>query len=183
MYNFKTKAQTLEFLSKHEADINAKILPLYYFTLAQWKEDPSHIWRTVSEKFAGNNSIIVRSSAQNEDTAQGSQAGKFTSEICSFNQDDFVKTVDNVFASYDSDDVDNQALVQPVLEKVEGAGVAFTVDPNSGGNYYVVNYDMSGSTGSDQEVIHKGFVQGGCSFRQTFVPLVDPRRAETERQF
>ena len=146
MYNFKTKAQTLEFLSKHEADINAKILPLYYFTLAQWKEDPSHIWRTVSEKFAGNNSIIVRSSAQNEDTAQGSQAGKFTSEICSFNQDDFVKTVDNVFASYDSDDVDNQALVQPVLEKVEGAGVAFTVDPNSGGNYYVVNYDMSGST-------------------------------------
>lgn len=35
-----------------------------------------------------------------------------------------------------------------MLDGVQNAGVAFTVDPNNGGNYYVINYDDSGSTSS-----------------------------------
>ncbi len=148
MYNFKTKAQTLEFLLNHSTEFSANVLPLYYFMLEDWQNNPKNIWQIVSEKFADSDKIIVRSSAQNEDTAEGSQAGKFISEICNFNQDEFARTVENVFNSYDIYDIKNQVLVQPVLEQVEGAGVAFTVDPNSGGNYYVINYDMSGSTSS-----------------------------------
>lgn len=34
------------------------------------------------------------------------------------------------------------------MDTVQCAGVAFTIDPNNGGNYYVINYDTSGSTDS-----------------------------------
>ena len=148
MYQFKTKAMTLDFLSQHQNECGAKVLPLYFFTVKERIDDPMSVWHSVKQKFVGSDKLIVRSSALNEDSFAGSQAGKFTSEICSFDRNDFDRAVEHVIASYDNDDPDNQILVQPVLEHVEGAGVAFTVDPNSGGNYFVINYDMSGSTSS-----------------------------------
>jgi len=46
-------------------------------------------------------------------------------------------------------DPDNQVFIQPFLTKVELCGVAFTADPNTGGNYYILNYDAAtGSTSS-----------------------------------
>ena len=146
MYNFETKAQTLKFLYEHKEKFSADILPLYYFTFDKWLENPQKICKDIEEKFSNYKRLIVRSSAQNEDTSTSSQAGKFISTSCSCNQFEVLKTCNLVFNSYDVDNPKNQVLVQPFLEQVEGAGVAFTVDPNSGGNYYVKNYDMSGST-------------------------------------
>ena len=147
MYNFKTKAQTLEYLSQ-QTECNAFVLPLFYFKFVEFKDEPQKIFNIVNEKFYSSNKIIVRSSASNEDTSTSSQAGKFSSEICQRVQEKFIQAVEKVFNSYDSDDLNNLILVQPLLENVEGAGVAFTIDPNTGGNYYVINYDMSGSTSS-----------------------------------
>ena len=55
----------------------------------------------------------------------------------------------------------NQVLVQPMLKNVKICGVAFTLDPNTKGNYYVINYDMTGSTstitsgtGSDNKLLY-----------------------------
>ncbi|MBR1579859.1 MAG: hypothetical protein IJ668_05105 [Selenomonadaceae bacterium] len=148
MFDFKTKAMTLEFLSHHQNECGAKVLPLYFFTTRNWLDEPQTVWRIVCQKFFGNGKLIVRSSALNEDATQASQAGKFVSKVCPLEHDHFINAVDSVIASYDVDDPDNQILIQPALENVEGAGVAFTVDPNSGGNYFVINYDMSGSTSS-----------------------------------
>ena len=146
MFDFKTKAQTLDFLSRNQSAIGAKILPLHFFTADDWQRDRNSIWRDVLEKIPHVDKIIIRSSAVNEDNAASSQAGKFMSEICPFNQNDFEASVGHVFNSYDDTNPNNEILVQPAIENVEGAGVAFTIDPNSGGNYYVINYDSSGST-------------------------------------
>jgi len=46
-------------------------------------------------------------------------------------------------------DPENQVFIQPFLTQVDLCGVAFTADPNTGGNYYILNYDAStGSTSS-----------------------------------
>ncbi len=148
MYHFETKAQTLKFLLDNNKKFSAAILPLYYFSFDKWQENPQKIWQDIDEKFSSYTRLIIRSSAQNEDTAESSQAGKFISASCTCTQSEFFKTCNLVFNSYDVENPQNQILVQPFLEKVEGAGVAFTVDPNSGGNYYVINYDLSGSTSS-----------------------------------
>lgn len=51
-----------------------------------------------------------------------------------------------MIASYDDRNQENQVLIQPMLADVRICGVAFTLDPNTMGNYYVVNYDDGGST-------------------------------------
>lgn len=54
--------------------------------------------------------------------------------------------VNTVIASFDDGNPDNQILVQPMLKNVKVCGVAFTMDPSTMGNYYVINYDTTGST-------------------------------------
>ena len=90
--------------------------------------------------------VIVRSSAINEDTQESSQAGKFASVANVQGEKQFADAVNKVIMSYDSEDGENQVLVQPMLRDTKICGVAFTLDPNSLGNYYVINYDESGGT-------------------------------------
>lgn len=93
-------------------------------------------------------SVIVRSSAISEDAMDKSNAGKYESCITKLESEEFARAVEEVIASYDDKSEGDQFLVQPLLTKVQTAGVAFTIDPNNGGNYYVINYDDSGSTSS-----------------------------------
>lgn len=58
----------------------------------------------------------------------------------------FDEAVNDVIKSYNDDNENNQVLIQPMLENVKICGVAFTLDPNSLGHYYVINYDENGST-------------------------------------
>ena len=146
MHIFGTKAETLEFLFRHQNEIGAKVLPLCYFPVSLWKQDAGAIWHIVEEKLCSASQIIVRSSAKGEDALEASQAGKYASVPCARTETAFRKAVEHVLASYEEASDEDQFLVQPLLENVEGAGVAFTVEPNGGGNYYVVNYDMTGST-------------------------------------
>lgn len=92
--------------------------------------------------------LIVRSSALNEDTAAASQAGKFESVGNVIGQDNFIRAVNRVIASFGEENKENQVFVQPMLKGVKYCGVAFTLDPNTLGNYYVINYDGTGSTSS-----------------------------------
>ena len=145
MYNFGTKAETLDFLYKTDFDFGAKVLPLLYFTAKEFGQKPDTVWKKVNNEIKGDK-LIVRSSAKNEDKDGESQAGKFESEICDSNKEAFFKAVKNVLSSYDDENEDNQFLVQPLLENAEAAGVIFTTEPNSGANYYAVNYDSEGTT-------------------------------------
>jgi len=145
MVKLGTKAETLERL--YGKLPLAKILPLIYFTAKQWEEEKENIWINVSQSLPGDE-FIIRSSALNEDTVDASQAGKFESVGHVSGKEDFFNAVGRVIDSFDDNNPENQVLVQPMLKDVKICGVAFTADPNTFGNYYVINYDVSGSTSS-----------------------------------
>lgn len=143
MNRLGTKAETLQQL--YQKLKYAEVLPQYMFTVEAWKAD--------SEKIVNdfllldwNAKVIVRSSSLAEDTSKGSQAGKYESVDNVSGTAEFRKAVDIVISSYDDDNMMNQVLVQPMLVDVSICGVAFTLDPNTLGNYYVINYDDKGST-------------------------------------
>ncbi len=140
-----TKAETLQ--SIYQKLENAKALPQISFTVAEWNNQRSNILeRYVCADWHDN--VIIRSSSLNEDTAGASQAGKYESVANVKGQEAFKRAVETVIASYDDDNGRNQVLVQPMLQDVSLCGVAFTLDPNTLGNYYVINYDVTGSTDS-----------------------------------
>lgn len=145
MVKLGTKAETLERLYGKLS--LAKILPLIYFTAKQWEEEKENIWINVSQSLPGDE-FIIRSSALNEDTVDASQAGKFESVGHVSGKENFFNAVGRVIDSFDDNNPGNQVLVQPMLKDVKICGVAFTADPNTFGNYYVINYDVSGSTSS-----------------------------------
>ena len=143
MNKLGTKAETLQRL--YQKLENAEVLPQYTFTVGEWKNN--------SEKIMGdflsldwNGKVIVRSSSLAEDTSSNSQAGKYESIANVSGKKEFEEAVESVIHSYDDEDEANQVLVQPMLPGVCICGVAFTLDPNTLGNYYVINYDDQGST-------------------------------------
>lgn len=145
MIQLGTKAETLSAI--HNKLKDAKVLPQVSFSVKEWSVDSELYWPQCVKSW-GDIPVIVRSSAINEDTKESSQAGKFESVADVRGEKAFHEAVNTVIASFDDDNENNQVLVQPMLDNVKLCGVAFTVDPNSLGNYYVINYDESGSTSS-----------------------------------
>lgn len=147
MRQLGTKAETLKLLYQNIKQ--AKVLPQYSFTVGEWIGQKEKVIEDFRRKeWSGH--VIVRSSSLAEDTGQSSAAGKYESVgnvICKDGAaDEFVRAVETVIASYDDDNPANQVLVQPMLTEVSICGVAFTLEPNTMGNYYVINYDKNGST-------------------------------------
>lgn len=147
MYSFTSKADTLAYLYDKQAEIGASVLPLRIFTVREWMSSREMVWAEVKNTFKTAARFIVRSSAQSEDSLEESNAGKYRSEFCEANEKSFFAAVQEVINSYEQIDDSDIFFVQSALEIVECAGVAFTIDPNTGGQYYVINYDdVSGST-------------------------------------
>lgn len=142
-YKMGTKADTLKLL--YHSLKNAQVLPQYTFTVKDFCEKEEEVLHGFCS-LEWNGRVIVRSSALNEDTDEKSQAGKYESIAGVAGEYEFKKAVETVIQSYDDGNPDNQILVQPMLDQVSICGVAFTLEPNTSGNYYVVNYDNSGST-------------------------------------
>lgn len=145
MIEFGTKAETLERLADRCSC--ASVLPLAYFSTGEWRSSHAAVWEKVSAAIQADE-WIVRSSAICEDTAESSQAGRFESVGDVRGREAFYDAVQSVIGSFGDDNPDNQVLVQPMLHNVGLCGVAFTADPNTLGNYYVINYDGTGSTSS-----------------------------------
>lgn len=142
-----TKAETLDRLYGRLE--HAKILPQFSFTVGDWRDgDPDLFWEQCQERLGAGTIFIVRSSALSEDTTDSSQAGRFESVANVQDEQGFTAAVEKVAASFGRGDDRDQILVQPMLTDVAACGVAFTLDPNTLGNYYVIDYDESGSTSS-----------------------------------
>lgn len=143
MERLGTKAETLGMM--HGKLNTAKVLPQYTFTVAEWRQQKEDIVYRFSI-LEWNANVIVRSSCQNEDTQDASMAGKFESvaDVCGV--DAFERAVERVVCSYGADNDSDQILVQPMLKDVKFCGVAFTLDPSTHGNYYIINYDKTGDT-------------------------------------
>jgi phosphohistidine swiveling domain-containing protein len=144
VYKFQTKARTLQFL---EGKISQGIvLPQISFSLKDWKESKNEILKCIKAKFP---CVIVRSSSCQEDTDSSSMAGAFDSILNVDTQTDgLLQAIETVISSYGVYEPANEVLVQPFLKDVSASGVAFTADPDTLSSYYIVNYDVSGSTDS-----------------------------------
>lgn len=146
MIAFGTKAETLERLASYVK--TAKILPQVRFSVLEWKENRQNIIDKVLALDRQDRPLIVRSSAFHEDTYGQSMAGHYLSiPNVSGNQKELCDAIEHVIASFKDGLEENQVFIQPMLQNVVVSGVVFTRDPNTGGHYYVINYDdLSGST-------------------------------------
>ena len=146
MLSFTTKADTLRALSGQLK--TARVLPQVCLSVEEVRADPQQSLILLRQAGLLGQRLIVRSSAKNEDTAQCSNAGKFLSIADVAGEKAILNAVEQVMEAM-GPDPDNQVFVQPFLTNVELCGVAFTMVPNTGGNYYILNYDDStGSTSS-----------------------------------
>lgn len=139
--SFGTKSETLERLSNKVKF--SKILPLVYFSQAQWQTDPQLVLANISD-LPLCSSLIVRSSAQNEDSSLDSMAGAFTSCL-NIPADDETAIELAIQAVIDSfrghEHPSNQVLIQPMLTHTQMSGVVMTHDFQHGSPYYIINYD------------------------------------------
>ena len=152
-----TKAETLD-------RIRSLVQTLYVedqvrFTVRDYTSSSSKVIGDIQTAF-NNAPVIVRSSAQAEDSWQTANAGAFESvlNVDSSNAIALGNAIDRVIASYDNVvDVD-QILVQPMVHDVVASGVAFTRTLSHGAPYFVINFDntegqtdgVTGGTGFPQ---------------------------------
>ncbi len=144
--SFGTKAETLERLGPRLR--SAHILPQIRFSVADWRAGRTRVLDRIGEEGWGSQPVIVRSSSQNEDGPASSQAGCYDSVLGVCGHEAIARAVDQVIDSFGSEGgFDDQIFVQPMLEHVAMAGVAFSRPPSGNGPYYIVNYDdRSGRT-------------------------------------
>jgi len=145
LVDFKTKAETLEALTPLLRE--GRVLPQVRFTVGDWRSDAAGVLAALGAASWGSDRVIVRSSARGEDRPARSQAGKYDSVLGVTGSLEVAQAIDRMISSFAEDENnDNQIFVQPVLERVAMAGVAFSRSP-SGGPYFIINYDdRSGRT-------------------------------------
>jgi phosphohistidine swiveling domain-containing protein len=148
-FQFGSKAETLAALAP--AVTAARVLPLMHFSVADWRSSRAEALAALTAQPWAAAPMIVRSSAEGEDTAQSSQAGKYLSraDVASA---DLAEAIDAVVASYGAGGGRDRVLVQPMLTDVVCSGVAFTRDPSTGSAYLVVN----ACDGADTALITSG---------------------------
>lgn len=165
MQRSSTKAATLAALvGKLGA---ARVAPLHYFTVADWRADAEGIVRALQAKF-GAQSLIVRSSCRNEDAATHSNAGAYLT-LLEVAPEQAAAAVERVIASYVHGTPQDEVLVQPMLQRVVRSGVAFSHDPNTRAPYRVINW----TEGADTTAVTGG--QGGRTWQAAAgSPLAPP---------
>ena len=148
MSEFQTKARTLEML-RHKLR-SAKILPIVIFTIDDWTFRRSNVIENIID-LLGYGPWIVRSSFSGEDNLEKSNAGAFAS-VLNVNEEKLEEAVNTVIKSYCSASLTEAVFVQPILQNVEMAGVAFSHDPNTGAPDRIINW----SEGSDTQKVTGG---------------------------
>ncbi len=158
-FKFSTKAETLENIAPHLTQ--ARLCEQITVSAESWKNVPNSIVLEIMERFESLQ-LAVRSSACNEDDWDNSLAGAHLSLIdVKSDQASIQSAINDVFASYSAPSISDQVLVQPMVGDVLISGVLLTRDLDTGGPYYVINYDdVSGRTDT---------VTGGADCRTVFI--------------
>src|SRR3990167_2378720 len=131
---FSTKAETLYNLQGKLK--SAFILPLFYFSVKEWEEDPKNILKKINQHFPDIDTFVARSSSQSEDSHNQSNAGAFDSRL-NIKKTQLAEAINKIIQSYGSQkNPKDQLLIQPMLKDVKASGVIFTSDPASGAPYY-----------------------------------------------
>jgi hypothetical protein len=154
-YFFSTKAGTLAQLQGKLK--NALVAPLVHFTVKDWQVNRNLCIKNVLSGLGGV-TLIVRSSRQNEDLLNQSNAGAFLT-LSNVSSENLESAVERVLLSYGNIDTSDQILIQPMLQNVIRSGVGFSVDPNNGAPYRIINW----SEGADTSKVTGG--QGGRTWQ------------------
>lgn len=175
---FVSKADTLQVLSGLLT--KSSIEKLYVFSESDWKLDEPGVIAQIKDKFQGK-TIVVRSSALNEDTVSSSNAGAFRSvlHIDSSDGQAIGYSVENVIGSYrerSAGNPDNRVLVQAQTLDVAYSGIVLTRNYN-GSPYYVVNYsegvDTTSVTSGQRSKSVKILKSGKANIPPNFKNLVE----------
>ena len=143
MFEFGTKAETLESLRPHLK--LSEICPSLFFTVHDWETNATSCLGDIQTEFP-DRQVIVRSSARCEDSIVSAMAGVHASvpDVSTNSLEELRNAIDQVIESYGDNrygPTEDQVLVQPMVHPVSMSGVVFTQDLNTGGPYYVINYD------------------------------------------
>lgn len=141
----KTKAEFLEALEPLLR--NARVLPQVRFSVGEWRSDTAGVFAAAAAAPWASGRLIVRSSKREEDGEERSQAGRYQSVLGIEGIAALRQAIEKVIDSFaGNENNDDQIFIQPLLERVAMAGVAFSRSPD-GGPYFIINYDeCSGTT-------------------------------------
>ena len=156
MINFRGKGQTLVDLVDR-SDL-FRIPALLVVNFQAWQNDSESVIKQVLDAF-GEKTLIVRSSAENEDSHLTSQAGKYLS-VRDVRINRLSKAIGMVFDSYDVARETNEVIVQIQLVDASLSGVVFTHDQRSGLPYETYNWH----SGKDTSYVTSG--RGGNLWRR-----------------
>lgn len=153
---FSSKARTLDGLIGLLSC--ASLLSQHVFSVGEWRQASDSCLRRIID--AGWASMAVRSSSVREDAANASAAGQFESCLAvapAGLQDAIYAVIASMGGEHAS--AADEVFVQPMLENVRTAGVAFGVEPSSAAPYFVINYDSSSGrtdsvTSGDSNELH-----------------------------
>ena len=170
-FQFGTKAETLERLKGrvHKSSLCDQVI----ISVGMWQNDQINTLDTINAQLKST-SLIIRSSARSEDTAESSLAGAHLSIAnVPAERSEITHAVNAVFASYTHDNADDEVLVQPMITDVAISGVVLTRDLDTGSPYYVINYDEdSGRTDT---------VTGGHETKSVLVHRARPDKLTSPR--
>ena len=161
-FRFASKATTLERLGPRLT--RARTCDQVTLPADAWHRGREALVAGILGRFAPAR-LSVRSSAAGEDGWEESRAGSYLSLInVEPDPETLARTIDDVFASYETPSADHQVLVQPMVEDVVISGVVLTRDLDTGAPYYVVNYDdfsgrtdtVTGGAVSKMVMVHRG---------------------------
>lgn len=130
----------------------SKIEEMYILRVEDFWIDKEKVCTEIMERFKGSR-IVVRSSSTMEDSMKRSNAGHYKSvlDVDSASREEIIESVEAVIHSYERD-IDSvsgeQVLIQRQAVDVCVSGVVFTRDLRGNRPYYLVNYDVQGSTDS-----------------------------------
>ncbi|MER5265467.1 PEP-utilizing enzyme [Actinosynnema sp. NPDC002837] len=133
-----TKAESLVRLAPLVT--RADVPPLACFPLRRRQAERERVLDDVLRRPWARGPLMARSSAGTEDSAHGSQAGRFRTLPGLHTRAQLADGVDRVFASYDGERPDDQVLVQPQVRDGVLSGVACGRDPSGGAPYLVVDW-------------------------------------------
>jgi hypothetical protein len=146
-----TKASRLEQLL--DLGFGEYLLPQVTLVRSQIENQPELARKEVTSSI-GITPLAVRSSARDEDQ-EASNAGRYLS-LLNVPTDELLTAAQTVLNSYSTKDPHDSVLVQPYLEEVVASGVVFTKDPNTGSDYWVVNW----VSGTDTTAVTSGTENG-----------------------
>lgn len=183
IFRFGNKAQTLERLGPL---VTKSLIPEFvYFSVAEWHSEPEELLLRVARIF-GEQTVIVRSSALDEDGSEYANAGLYDSipDVPATDATTLTSAIDTVISSYDKvhkrEDSTDHILIQVMINQVVMSGALFTHDLTTGSPYYVINYDdqsgrtdtvTSGNEYSNRTLyVHRGSVS--ALYSQRFKSLI-----------